>query len=164
MLAPILRTLLETKLQRELASITESQSQAQSGMTHAESRAENDKDTRAIESSYLARGLANRVGELKKALSTIQSWKIRAAPSSDEARISLGRIATLVHEDEDTVQQVWLAPDGGGQVLTHEGRQYQVLTPQAPLGRALLGREVDDEIEVQSPSGVRRWVIEHVTT
>lgn len=162
MLAFSLQRLLEQELQRELDAITESQSRIQDGMTHAESRAENDKDTRAIESSYLARGLATRVAQLRSALATIQAWKLPSHANEARPRALLGRILSLVDEENDSEQRVWLAPAGGGARLEHEARAFLVLTPDAPLGRALLGRELDDEVEVKSPSGIRRWLIEAI--
>lgn len=162
MLALTLRQRLEETLTQELDAIAHSQSEAQSGMTHAESKAENDKDTRAIESSYLARGLAGRVAELRAALSTIQSWKIAAPPSPEPDQVLLGRVVELESEEEDLRTRVWLAPAGGGISLELEPDKVMVLSPQAPLARALLGKFVDDEVEVQSPSGTRTWVIRAV--
>ena len=42
--------------------------EAAASATHEESRPENDKDTRAIEESYLARGQAKRAAEAEAAL------------------------------------------------------------------------------------------------
>ena len=58
---------LRAQVSADLEAVTESQQKTQAGATHAESKSESDKDTRATESSYLARGLAKRVGELRNA-------------------------------------------------------------------------------------------------
>lgn len=157
MLALALQQQLEQKLQQELDAIVHSQNEAQSGMTHAESRAENDKDTRAIESSYLARGLAQRVAQLKSSLATIQAWKL---PEPElEPKAALGRIVSLCDEDEQEQKRVWLAPAGGGLKLQAGKDTTLVLTPSAPLGQALIGKSVDDEVSVQSPKGARVWIV-----
>lgn len=161
MLGQTLQKLLEHTLCAELEAITESQSQVQSGMTHAESKAENDKDTRAIESSYLARGLASRVTELRSSLATIQAWKL-PSPEQQPEKALLGRVVTLLDADSEQQQRVWLAPAGGGISLTHADQAFLVLSPEAPLGKALMGRELEDEFEVKSPSGTRDWVIEAI--
>lgn len=159
MLALDLQQELEQMLQQELDAIAQSQNEAQSGMTHAESRAENDKDTRAIESSYLARGLAQRVAELKASLATIQAWKLSAPEPNQELQAGLGRIVSLCDEDQEEQKRVWLAPTGGGLKLVRRAPATLVLTPSAPLGQALIGKGLDDEITVQSPSGSRVWLI-----
>lgn len=159
MLALDLQQELEQMLQQELDAITQSQSEAQSGMTHAESRAENDKDTRAIESSYLARGLAQRVAELKTSLATIQAWKLSVPGPGEPILAALGRIISLSDENQQEEKRVWLAPTGGGLKLGGQSPATLVLTPSAPLGQALIGKGLDDEITVQSPSGSRVWII-----
>lgn len=164
MLALDLQQELQQMLQQELDAITQSQSEAQSGMTHAESRAENDKDTRAIESSYLARGLAQRVAELKASLATIQAWKLSPPAPNQELQAGLGRIVSLCDEDQEEQKRVWLAPTGGGLKLQRQAPATLVLTPSAPLGQALLGKGLDDEITVQSPSGSRVWIITSIDT
>lgn len=161
MIAAKLQELLASRLAAELNGLTQSQERIQRGMTHAESRAENDKDTRAIESSYLARGLAQRVVELRNALATVQAW-VLPAPTPGETRIRLGALVKLVDEDSEARQHLWLAPAGGGMRLEYEQQSILVLSPQAPLAQALVGRAVDDEIEVQSPSGQRLWLVESI--
>lgn len=161
MIAAKLQELLEARLSAELAGLTQSQDRIQRGMTHAESRAENDKDTRAIESSYLARGLAQRVVELRSALATVQAW-VQPAPARGETRIRLGSLVELLDEDSQERQHLWLAPAGGGMRLEYEQLSILVLSPQAPLAQALLGRALDDEVEVQSPSGQRSWLVESI--
>jgi hypothetical protein len=50
---------------------------------------------------------------------------------------------------EDDVEAVYfVAPTGGGERLTVEGTDVLALTPQSPLGEAIVGRRVGDEIEL----------------
>ena len=58
--------------------------------THEESRAENDKDTRAIEASYLALGLARRVVELRPRVETRAGAGVRD-PSGEETTAAARR-------------------------------------------------------------------------
>ena len=39
--------------------------------------------------------------------------------------------------------------------LTFEGKLIQVITPQSPLGEALLGRQVGDQIDIQIQREIR---------
>lgn len=112
---------------------------ASEGATHAEAKPENDKDTRALEQSYLAQGEARRVEELRAAVAEVQSMTVRRFAESDA--VALG---ALVSVDEGGVERLlWLAPHGGGSRLAD--RSVQVVTPRSPLGQALVGKRAGDE-------------------
>lgn len=53
----------------------------------------------------------------------------------------------------------FVAPAGGGLVMRVDGRPVQVITPQSPLGEALLGRRRGDRVEVRAGAGVRAYEI-----
>src|SRR5687767_406927 len=61
-------TALLAKLEAELANMTKAANTAREAATHEEAKPENDKDTRALEASYLAAGQAERVRDLEAAL------------------------------------------------------------------------------------------------
>ncbi|MDX2093198.1 MAG: GreA/GreB family elongation factor [Kofleriaceae bacterium] len=111
------------------------------GATHPEAKAENDKDTRGLEQSYIARGQAQRVAELEAAVSDIKALKLRQFVEEDAVAMS-----ALVVVDEDGDQHCyWIAPHGGGTTLDGD---VQVVTPVSPLGRALIGKHIGDEVEL----------------
>ena len=122
------------------------------GATHEEARAENDKDTRGLEQSYLARGQAQRVEELAAAVAEIEKWAVRDYRAGDA--IGLGALVTV--DEAGASLRLWLAPQGGGVVLAGG---VQVVTPRSPLGRALVGRRVDDEVDVALPGRVRSLTV-----
>ena len=125
---------------------------AVAGATDDEARPENDKDTRGLEQSYLARGQAQRVAELEAAVAEVGALGLRAFGAPD--RIAIGALVTL--EEDGREHQFFVAPHGGGSVLTGG---VQVITPGSPLGRALVGRRIDDEVEVRLPGKLRCFVI-----
>lgn len=127
---------------------------AAEGATHSESRAENDKDTRGLEQSYLARGYAARVAELEAALVGVAALPV----GPPGAVASAGAIVTVV-DDDDARHRYYLAPWGGGLALADA---ITVVTPASPIGRALFGRRRDDEVELQRPDGPRSWTIEAI--
>ncbi len=43
----------------------------------------------------------------------------------------------------------FVAPQGGGLITQLDGRAVQVITPQSPLGEALLGKKVGDQFQVE---------------
>jgi transcription elongation GreA/GreB family factor len=140
------KTSLRDELAERLASDLEVRQRAyraaREGATHDEAKPENDKDTRALEASYLARGEAMRIDELATALVEVKAMPLRALGPGEGATLG-----ALVTTDEDGVRaQLWLAPHGGGLRL---GRgAVQVVTPRSPLGRAILGKQAGDECEV----------------
>ena len=143
---------LRCKLEEDLASLTESQRETQAGATHEEAKSEGDKDMRATEVSYLARGLAQRVVDLKSDVAKLASLQLR--PFDEDSMVAL--TALVVLEDEEGEESLYfLSPVGGGERVEVGGRTIKILTQTSPLGRSVTGRELDDEIEVASPGGKR---------
>src|SRR5690606_29246214 len=64
-------------VEQDLRAATDAQKATHAGATHEESKPENDKDTRALEASYLARGLAGRVAELGATLQALKGLSPR---------------------------------------------------------------------------------------
>ena len=141
-----LKRALVAAAEAALASARAAHAAAVEGATHSESRAENDKDTRGLEQSYLARGHAARVEELEAALVTLAALPL----GSPAATIGLGAVVTV--DDDGARARYYLASWGGGVTV---GGDVAVVTPQAPIGRALLGRGRGDVVEIRRPGGVR---------
>jgi transcription elongation GreA/GreB family factor len=140
-------------LAADLETAERAQQAAREGATHEEARPENDKDTRALEQSYVARGQAKRVEELRADLTLAQAMVVR--PLAGGARIALG---ALVEIDEDgTMSRLFLAPARGGTALA--GGTVQVVTPGSPLGRALIGKSAGEDCDVRVANRVRELAI-----
>ena len=147
---------LHDALTRDLQSVTISQKRIQEGATHSESRAESDKDTRATEASYVARGLAKRVSELQEAVSLLAAVKLRAFTNQD--RVALTAIVTL-EDDAEKQERYFVMPTGGGLRLDIHNQTIGVITPQSPLGVAVLGKHIGDELTLRLPGGTRDMTI-----
>jgi hypothetical protein len=148
-----LKAELISQLEASLASARAAHASAIEGSTHEEARAENDKDTRGLEQSYLARGQAQRVAELEAAVGDVTGLALRTFAAASAIASS-----ALVTTDDD--QQFFIAPAGGGCVLAGG---VQVVTPGSPLGRALLGKRLDDVVELQLPGKLRTFSIVDVS-
>lgn len=126
------------------------------GATHEESRPENDKDTRAIEASYLARGQAERVAAARAEVQLLQS--LRCRQFSDEQPISATALVRI--EADDGLQRLlFLLPGAGGERLETAAGTIQIVTPSSPLGRGLLSRTVDDDFVVVLAGRKQVWTI-----
>jgi len=151
--------LLRELVADDLARASDAQRETQRGATHEEAKPENDKDTRALEATYLARGLAERVAALENAVAALAGLKLRAFGA--DTPLALGAIATLAGE-HGPAAHYFLVPAAGGLKLTVGATLITTVTTEAPLGRALLGAYEGDEVSVQTPQGARSLEIERV--
>jgi len=70
-------------------------------------------------------------------------------------------LGALVTVDEDGQEStLLLAPGGGGARLA--GGAVQVVTPTSPLGRALLGKQAGDEVELVLAGKTRTMQVQRV--
>jgi transcription elongation GreA/GreB family factor len=146
---------LRAQIAADLDALVASQKQAHEGATHEEARPESDKDTRATEASYVARGLAERVRSLELAVHRLASFELR--DFGPDAAIATG---ALIHvEDQDGEHHYFVAPAGGGLTITHDGVTVGIITPRSPLGQALLGARTDDDLDLDTPRGLRQLTV-----
>jgi transcription elongation GreA/GreB family factor len=129
-------------LEDELHTMTRAHKAVIAAATDEQAKPENDKDTRALEQSYLARGQAKRVEELTTGLAEVRAMAVRVF--GNEAPIGLSALVTL--ETDAGPRVLFVAPDGGGAKLA--GGAVHVVTPRSPLGRALAGKRAGDACEV----------------
>jgi transcription elongation GreA/GreB family factor len=140
----VLQLILE-KLSADLDIAQRAAQTAYETATHEENIAENKYDTLGLEASYLAAGQAKRVEEIKQSLALCQNLQVRAY--DDQRGIEVGTLLGL--EDENSRQQwLFLAPDAAGLKIEVVGQPVTVITPRSPLGKSLLGKRVDDEVEI----------------
>jgi transcription elongation GreA/GreB family factor len=124
--------------------------------THSEARPENDKDTRALEQTYLARGQAIRAEALVEQLQVLRTLPLTTL--GPDALIAAGALIAL--EDEASGQRfVFLAPFGGGETVRIDDVDVLVVTPVSALGRALLGKQAGDEFELRVRGNPRDYLI-----
>jgi hypothetical protein len=162
MAPPDKRKVIEALLQHlsELAvQATNAANATREGATHPEAKPENEKDTRALEQSYLARGQASRVAELTQQIQSLRFMPIRPFGPGDA--IAMGALVTLRAEKE--VRCLFLAPCGGGIGLSIDGVVVFVVTPQSPIGAGVRGRAVGDEVTLMLRGAKHEYVITEVS-
>ena len=135
---------LKLQLENDLERARKRARDAADGATHEENRAEGDKDMRATEASYVARGQAGRASEMEEAFVRITALEL--LDFKPGARIAISALIELLHDGKQL--QYFLVPAAGGERLLVAGTEIQTLTPQSPLGRALLGASEGDEAEL----------------
>jgi transcription elongation GreA/GreB family factor len=150
-------------LDADLEALERAQQATREGATHEEAKPENDKDTRALEQSYLARGQAKRVEELRTARAEVHAMALRAFANGQPA--ALGAVVSVAEGDDSAktsegVLRFFLANHGGGTTLASGA--VQVVTPKSPLGQAILGKCEGDECTVRLAGRTRELVVVEV--
>ena len=114
--------------------------------THEENIAENKYDTLGLEAAYLATGQARRAAAIRQVMSDWRQFR----PGAYDAKlgIQLGALVCLANVD-GRQQQLFLGLPGGSMTLASEGQVVQVVSIQAPLGQALLGKFEGDDVSLQ---------------
>jgi transcription elongation GreA/GreB family factor len=137
----VLERLAEDLLQAEQAVRV-----AHDAATHEENIPENKYDTLGLEAAYLATGQARRAEAIRRAIAL---WRqFRPNPYDSSKGIQLGALVGLVDSD-DTQHQLFLGPEGGSMKLASGGQLVQVISSEAPLARALLGKCEGDEVSIR---------------
>lgn len=89
---------------------------------------------------YLAAGLGQRIAALNLQLQGLDRLDL-----TPQEAIAVGSLVCLQYEDETT--RWWLILEGGdGQQLDHGEASARVISPHSPIGQALMGLEVDDDV------------------
>lgn len=141
----VLKRLAEDLLQAEQAVRV-----AHETATHEENIAENKYDTLGLEAAYLATGQARRAAAIRQAMT---HWRqFRPRPYDASKGIQLGALVCLVDSD-DKQHEIFLGPEGGSMKL---GSGVQVISSEAPLGRAMLGKCEGDEVAIQIGAPVQQ--------
>lgn len=96
------------------------------------------------------REIDRRVRYLSKRL---EDFTVVSEPPSNPGKIFFGAYVTLDNEDGDSVEYRIVGPDE-----LNPKKNY--ISIDGPLGRGLLGKQIDDEIEIDSPAGATTyWVL-----
>lgn len=114
--------------------------------THEENIAENKYDTLGLEAAYLATGHVRRAEAIRQA---IAHWRLfRPIPYDAGKGIQLGALVCLADADGGQ-QYFFLGPDGGSMKLVSGAQPVQVISSDAPLGRAMLAKCEGDEVSIE---------------
>lgn len=142
----ILQALIE-ELEKDLLRQQAANKDASAGATNSETRAETKWDTCGLEASYLARGHAQ---QFKALLADLQELRTFTIPVYAGKPVGVG---ALVEVDLDGMAMLsFLLPCGGGIELNIEGREVNIITPESPIGAALLDKKQGDSFSFRAGS------------
>ncbi|CAM2758499.1 GreA/GreB family elongation factor [Vibrio mytili] len=136
------------QLEEKLHIAQASTQRAIDAATDEETVPEHKYDTLALEASYLAHGQAMRVQESEGEL---RQYRSLASRDFTDCPINVGAYVVLVDEEEHE-RHFFIGPCSGGLMVEWQGKEVFVLTASSPLGRALIGKEQDEEVSIHIDS------------
>jgi transcription elongation GreA/GreB family factor len=142
-------------IEDEIRVLQKSLDSASEAATHPESKPENKYDTRGLEASYLAGAQRERLQELKSMLFLLQNMSLR--DFADEEKIAPSALVELEQDGKSSLY--FILPLGAGFTLRWEGQPVLVLTPQSPLGQALMNKMVGDAVKIKTGSAIKEYEI-----
>jgi len=155
MMKRALLTQLSEQLRREIELAQRVALASHEAATHEEARPENDKDTRSVEAAYLAGAQAGRVRDLERLVNALAFLELRAFSPGDP----IAPTALIEVELDGKRAHYFLSPIGGGLRAEVEGCSIQLVTPETPVGQALLGKTTGDVVEVRAAGRLREYEI-----
>ncbi len=120
----------------------------------AEAAAQGDRSENAeyIYGKKRLREIDSRIRFLRKRLDGIMV--VNSIPA-DQDKVYFGAFVTLEDEEGEEVEYRIVGPD---EFNIAEGK----LSMDSPLGKAMLGRQVDDEITISTPKGVKVFYVSKI--
>jgi len=144
---------LRNTIAGELATLEAVAAMARDEIGSDETKQEGKYDTRSTEASYLARGQAWRIDELRRLLAWFEVFEPRP--------LQQVQVGALVALDGPRGDLVFVAPIGGAHAVV-DGRAVRAISPSSPLGAAMADLEAGDAFEVATPVGLVSWEVTSV--
>ena len=139
------RLLLDTIVGEIMSSFNASLAaadQARKTATSKENVAENKYDTLGLEAAYLAHGQSERVLQLE---SDLASYLALRKNIKNDSAVAVGSVLKLKLAAGHS-RYLFVGPASGGLVVKIKRVKVTVNTPESPLGKAVLGSIVGDEL------------------
>jgi transcription elongation GreA/GreB family factor len=144
---------------KELTTATAASEEAHASATHTENVADNKYDTLAVEAAYLAHGQSVRIAQLQQSIANYR--QLMSIRNSDNASIHIGHTVTI-NDANENVQRLFIGPSAGGIRLLLDDLEILTITPQTPMGKALMGKAVDDEITLAIGASSKYFVVTNI--
>lgn len=147
------------QLEADLEAMKEAARATHDAATNEESTPENEYDTRALEASYLAGAQAKRATEMERQLLAVRMMEIKNFSKNDA--VAAGALIEVEHNGKN--QLLFLMPGGAGLTVSHDGKSINVITPNSPLGSALIGTKAGDDAVIQVGGRTQEYEILNVS-
>jgi len=138
--------MITSSLNQQLQQAIDAANEAHAAAVDDQSVAETQYDTLAIEASYLAEGQSKRVQEFQQAIDAYNALEL--IEFNVGSYIALGALVQL-SADEKANHWFFIGPAAGGFRCQLNQQNITIITPQSPMGIALIGKQQDDDIEIK---------------
>jgi len=146
--------LIIAQLAADLVILEQAVQLARDTATHADCLGSSKYETMGLEASYLAQGQGTRLLEVERSLAHFKRLEL----PEFTGKIALSSLVFL--EDEQGGEQLlWLAADAGGLKIHYAEMVITLITPKAPLGHLLVGKEAGDDFEITIAGKKRSYEI-----
>lgn len=133
------------QLEAEFAMQTKAAQLAHNEAISEESRPKSKYDTHGQEAAYLAQGQARLADEVGESIKVYRNCVFPAYQPTDP--ISIGALVEITSAEQTT--RFLLGPKSGGLELSDPpNNPVNLITPQSPLGRQLIGKRIGDSISL----------------
>lgn len=146
---------IQQKLQFDLDTTIQSARTALEEATHEENKPENEYDTRSLEAAYLAGAQAERAAQIEEQIIVYKNLIPKEFKTTD----TIDATALVEVEFNKKTSYVFMMSKGGGMILNFEGKAIQIVTPNSPLGEALVGLKVGETASVEVGETTREYRI-----
>ena len=143
--------LIIAELQQEADSLARAAKDSHAYATDEDSQSESKYDTRGLEASYLAGAQAEKATEVLDAIRKYQALKNAIADNPSGEGAGVGKLVLV--EGPAGEMAYFLGPDRGGLEIESEGVEVMVITPDAPIARAMEGLADGQEFSFNGRSG-----------
>lgn len=156
---------LKLHYRQAIASAREAEVSAATAADEVRKQARNKEDAKAaVEPGRMAGGHRKRRQRAVRDLETLIQFAADGVRSfGEKSAVGLGALVDVSIEGDEHAEErtLFLLPVGAGTELTGPGGDgfISVIGPQSPLGRALIGARIGDEVEVVAGGRDREWTV-----
>ncbi|MBI5147883.1 MAG: GreA/GreB family elongation factor [Parcubacteria group bacterium] len=155
----LLQNVIE-KLRQEIKSAEQSFTATKNAAIEAPGAMQSHSDTTKFQMSQLAEEIQRSIYEKSLALSTLQNM-IHQNFSPDSEKVEIGSLIETLNEDGKR-EFYFILPVGSGIKIVDNDKTISVITPQAPLAVALIGKREKEVIKLQIGHRQRELMIAHI--
>jgi transcription elongation factor GreA len=123
--------------------------QIREDLAHAMSFGDFSENAELDEAKRAHSTLEGRIAQLERMISRAEVIDL-----TDTDRVTVG--ATVIAADLGTMEEICFQVGVGSH---HDDCDTIVVTPDSPVGRGLMGKRAEDEVEVETPVGKQRYRI-----
>lgn len=142
------------KLEEKLCLMSSFYETSRNDVLEAEGRMKTRYDSMRTESAFLADAQVKRINSMKDELTALRRLEV----ISPRERVFLGSLVEICDYEIDEKRLYFVLPAGGGLKIDYEGKEILVVTSQAPICKAFLGKEVGDDFQFRN----RTYTIEDI--